>query len=625
MINRLYKHRELINSLIHIALFVVVFFLTFFFRFEFHIPPYYLNVLVMTLPAVVIIKFVVFYYFAAYKSSWRYAGVYDLVNIIKASSFCTLMLGLLIYFFYVHEELRFPRSIIILDWLLTIIVIGGAKLFLRIVREEFTGIFTRTGPGRKMLIVGAGNAGESLIREVKKYPDMNYQVVGLVDDDTRKINTFMHGVKIHGPIDKLPEIAEQLAADEILIAVPSASGDKIRRIVGFCEESGKPFKTIPSLDRLIDGRITVNKLREVEIDDLLRRDPVRLDTGKIENYLTGRSVMVTGAGGSIGSEICRQVMRFGPRVLIMVDQAESAIFEIERELIKYIDLPGRLVAKIGDICNEGTLNNIFTQFPPEVIFHCAAYKHVPLMEFNVREALRNNVLGTRILAQTAMKFGVESLVFISTDKAVNPSSVMGASKRLAEKYLQYISGRSKTRFVIVRFGNVLGSQGSAVEVFKKQIMDGGPVTVTHPEMRRYFMTIPEAAQLVLQAATIGKGGNIYFLDMGEPIKILDLARDLIRLSGLKPDEDIQIIFTGTRPGEKLFEELKFSDEGMIHTEHEKIYQVKMNGKMPDNLEPELEDLNLRLLNQADEEGLRNWLGSMVGEYKAWGSFTGERK
>ena len=613
------KYRELLSALLHIVFFVVIFFLTFFLRFELHIPQYYMTILIITLPAVVIVKFVVFYFFAAYKSSWRYPGIFDLVNIIKAASVSTLILGLLIYLFFVHEELRFPRSIIILDWLLTIIVIGGAKLFLRIVREEFSGIFSRTGPGRKMLIIGAGNAGESLIREIKKYPDMNYQVVGFVDDAPNKINSFMHGIKILGPIERLPELTEELAVDEILIAIPSASGDKIRRIVRYCEESGRPFRTIPSLDRLIDGRITVSKLREVQIDDLLRREPVRLDTGKIEDYLTGRSVMVTGAGGSIGSEICRQVMRYGPRILIMVDQAESAIFDIERELFKYIDLPGRLAAKIGDICDEGTLNRIFTQHRPEVIFHCAAYKHVPLMEYNVREAIRNNVLGTRLLAQTAMKFGVESLVFISTDKAVNPSSVMGASKRLAEKYLQLISSHSKTRFVIVRFGNVLGSQGSAVEIFKRQIAEGGPVTVTHPEMRRYFMTIPEASQLVLQAATIGKGGNIYFLDMGEPIKILDLARDLIRLSGLKPDEDIQIIFSGTRPGEKLFEELKFSDEGMNHTEHEKIYQVKMNGKVPDNLEPALEDLQNRLLNQSDDDKLRDWLENMVGEYKVWGT------
>jgi FlaA1/EpsC-like NDP-sugar epimerase len=617
---KILKYRELINALIHIFLFVLVFLLTFFFRFESHIPPYYWQVLAITLPAVVVVKFVVFYYFAAYKSSWRYPGIYDLVNIIKAASVSTLMLALLIYLFYTFEEQRFPRSVIILDWLLTIIMIGGAKLFLRILREEFTGIFSRTGPGRKMLIIGAGNAGESLIREIKKYPDMNYQVVGFVDDAPGKISTFMHGVKIFGPIEKMPELTEELAVDEILIAIPSASGDKIRRIVRYCEESGRPFRIIPSLDRLIDGRITVNKLREVQIDDLLRRDPVRLDTGKIEDYLTGRSVMVTGAGGSIGSEICRQVMRFGPRTLIMVDQAESAIFDIERELIRYANLPDRLVARIGDVCDAGTLNMIFARHRPEVIFHCAAYKHVPLMEFNIREALRNNVLGTRLLAQTAMKFGVESLVFISTDKAVNPSSVMGASKRLAEKYLQWVSGHAKTRFVIVRFGNVLGSQGSAVEIFKKQIAEGGPVTVTHPEMRRYFMTIPEASQLVLQAAAIGKGGNIYFLDMGEPIKILDLARDLIRLSGLKPDEDIQIIFSGTRPGEKLFEELKFSDEGMIHTEHEKIYQVKMNGKVPDNLDPALEDLQGRLLNQSDDDSLRDWLGNMVGEYKVWGSF-----
>lgn len=620
---RLLRYRELLSALAHIIFFIVIFFLTFFFRFELRIPTYYFSIFIITLPVVVLIKFVVFYFFSVYKSSWRYPGVFDLVNIIKASTASTLVLGLFLYLFFAFQKTLFPRSIIILDWLLTIIVIGGAKLFLRIIREEFTGIFSNTGPGHKVLIIGAGSAGESLIRELKKYKDLNYQAVGFVDDDRNMINASLHGARVYGPIDNLPEIAEELAADEILIAVPSASGEKMRRIVGLCEESGRPFRTIPSLDRLIDGRITVNKLREVQIDDLLRREPVRLDTQKIENFLTGRTVLVTGAGGSIGSEICRQVMRYGPRFLIMLDQAESAIFSIESELIKYVDIPGRLVARIGDICDEGSLNAVFSRYRPEVIFHCAAYKHVPLMEFNVREALRNNVLGTRLLARTAMKFGVESLVFISTDKAVNPSSVMGASKRLAEKYLQLVSSNSKTRFVIVRFGNVLGSQGSVVEVFKKQIAEGGPVTVTNPEMRRYFMTIPEASQLVLQAAAIGRVGEVYFLDMGEPIKILDLARDLIRLSGLKPDEDIQIIFSGTRPGEKLFEELRFSDESMLHTEHEKIYQVKMNDKIADNLEPALDELQNRLLNQEDDEGLRAWLGEMVGEYKVWGTFRKE--
>lgn len=614
-----YRIQELTSAAIHLALFFIIFFMAFLFRFEFSIPADYWKIFLQTLPVLLMVKLGVFYFFAVYKSSWRYPGIYDLVNIIKASFVSTLMLGLLFYLFFINDPVPFPRSVIILDLLLTIMIAGGARLFMRIVREEFTGIFSRSGPGRRVVIVGAGNAGETLIREIKKYTELNYQAVGFVDDNPGKINSRIHGVRVYGPISKLPDIVAQLGVEEILIATPSASGEQIRRIVNYCDETGKPFRTIPGLDRLIDGRVTVNKLREVQIEDLLRREPVRLDMKSIERFLTGRSVLVTGAGGSIGSEICRQVMRFGPRVLIMLDQAESALFEIERELIRYVEVPGRLVAKIGDVYDRGCLELIFPQYHPEVVFHCASYKHVPLMEFNVREALRNNLLGTRCLAQTAREFGVESLVFISTDKAVNPSSVMGASKRLAEKYLQHISGQSPTRFVMVRFGNVLGSQGSAVEIFKKQIAEGGPVTITHPEMRRYFMTIPEASQLVLQAAAIGKGGEIYFLDMGEPILILDLARDLIRLSGLKPEVDIPIVVTGTRPGEKLFEELRFEDENMLRTEHEQIYQVKMNGRSSENLELALEELERHLLNQADDDRLRNWLGGMVPEYTGWGN------
>ncbi len=324
--------------------------------------------------------------------------------------------------------------------------------------------------------------------------------------------------------------------------------------------------------------------------------------------------MKIGAAGSIGSEICRQVINFGPRTLVMLDQAETALFQIERELAHYVEMPGRIAAKIGDICDEGALSQLLSQYQPEVIFHCAAYKHVPLMEFNIREAIKNNIIGTKTIARLAHRFGVQSLVFISTDKAVNPSSVMGASKRAAEKYLQLLSGNSKTRFVMVRFGNVLASQGSVVEIFRKQIMEGGPVTVTHPEMRRYFMTIPEASLLVLQAASIGKGGEIFLLDMGEPIRILDLAKDLIHLSGLKPDEDIQIIFSGIRPGEKLFEELRFKDEDLIPTEHNKIFQLKINNGINEETRIGLEDLSPRFVDALSEQELRGWLGKVVPEY-----------
>jgi len=617
------KYRELLSGLIHIALFILVLLLSFLIRFEFRIPSYYWTLFFQALPVVVALKFVAFYYFAVYKASWRYASVSDLFNIIKASTVSTMALGISVYF--LNLETGFPRSVILMDWILVIVAAGGAKMFLRIIREEISTIFTKAGTGRKVLIVGAGDAAETLVRELRKYPEKNFQAVGFVDDNPLKIGSQIHGIKVYGPIDQLPELTQTLTPDEILIAIPSATGAQMRRIVRLMEQTAKPFRTIPGLDHLIDGRVTVNKLRNVQIEDLLRREPVRLDTSVIERFLTGRAILVTGAAGSIGSEICRQIIKFGPRNLIMMDQAETALFQIERELARYVELPGRIVAKVGDIGDEGSLSYTLSQYKPEVIFHCAAYKHVPLMEFNIREAIKNNIIGTKILARLAHRFGVQSFVFISTDKAVNPSSVMGASKRAAEKYLQILSQTSKTRFVMVRFGNVLASQGSVVEIFRKQIMEGGPITVTHPKMCRYFMTIPEASQLVLQAAAIGRGGEIYFLDMGEPMRILELAKDLIHLSGLKPEEDIQIIFTGIRPGEKLFEELKFEEENMLHTEHEKIYQLKMNGVITEEIKQSLEDLNHRLIDALNELELRVWLENIVPEYKIWSNLLNEPK
>ncbi len=620
---RLLKYREFFSGLIHLGLFIVILFLSFCFRFEFAISSLYWKFFLESLPIIVALKFVIFYYFSVYKASWRYAGVSDLFNIIKAATASTMTMGIILYF--VNLEVDFPRSVLILDWILSIMLVGGAKFFLRLIREEISTLFTQNGVGRKLLIVGAGDAAETLIRELKKYPDLNYHAVGFVDDNPAKIGTQLHGIKVYGPIAQLPELASSLDADEILIAIPSATGEQMRRIVHLAEECDKPFRTIPGLDHLIDGRITVNRFRNVEIEDLLRRNPVKLDTTSIERFLTGRVILVTGAAGSIGSEICRQIIRFGPRSLVMLDRAETAMFQVERDLARYVELPGRIVAKIGDICDEGCLTQVFAQYKPEVIFHCAAYKHVPLMEFNIREAIKNNILGTKMLAKLANRFGVQALVFISTDKAVNPSSVMGASKRAAEKYLQMFSRHSKTRLMIVRFGNVLASQGSVVEIFRKQIMEGGPITITHPEMRRYFMTIPEASQLVLQAASIGKGGEIYFLDMGEPIRIIDLARDLIHLSGLKADDDIQIIFTGIRPGEKLFEELRFEEENMTHTEHEKIYQLKMNGELTAEIRQALEDLNTHLFDKLNEDELRSWLGDIVPEYISRDDLRSEHK
>jgi FlaA1/EpsC-like NDP-sugar epimerase len=452
-----------------------------------------------------------------------------------------------------------------------------------------------------------------IAREIRQNPRLSLEVVGFVDDDPQKQGERFQGVPVLGRQEEIDGICQRQGIDEVIIAIPSATGKEIRQVVERCLAAKVKFKTLPGVGDLIDGRVSVQSIREVSLDDLLGREPVRLEVDKIRGYLAGKRVLVTGAGGSIGSEICRQVARFGPKKIILFDNAETPLFFIEQELLKAApDI--RLVPIIGDIRYRARVEAIFDEFMPEVVFHAAAYKHVPMMEHNPAEAANNNVRGTKILADAADAFGAMHFVMISTDKAVNPTNVMGASKRAAELYVQTLSRRSKTHFVTVRFGNVLGSNGSVVPIFKEQIRHGGPVTVTHPEVTRYFMTIPEATQLVLQAGSMGRGGEIFLLDMGEPVRIVKLAEELIRLSGLRPYEDIDIAFTGLRPGEKLYEELLLDGEGIVPTSHGKIMVANSAPCDEQMLNQRLEELFLAARTM-DLTGTVDLLHKIVPEFR----------
>jgi FlaA1/EpsC-like NDP-sugar epimerase len=471
------------------------------------------------------------------------------------------------YYAKVKQTQRSIEGLLVLDLFTTIIVVAGLRMFVRLYHEEF---FSETrGTARRFLIIGAGNAGEALLREMLRRKDANYEVVGFVDDDPLKQGMSIHGIEVLGTVEQLPDICEKHSIDEIAIAMPSASRKQLRHVVQLCQGTKLRFSTVPSLTDIASGKLKVSQMRDVDINDLLGRDVIQLDLGQIEAFLKDKVILVTGAGGSIGSEMCRQVCGFGPKLLLLVEQAENPLFFIERELERsHLDVP--IKAIICDITDKVRVDQLFETYHPQVVIHAAAHKHVPLMEGNPGEAIKNNVVGTRNMANAADAYGATDFVMISTDKAVNPTSIMGSSKRIAEMYIQDLNKTSETHFVTVRFGNVLGSNGSVIPIFNKQIADGGPVTVTHPEMTRYFMTIPEASQLVLQAATMGTGGEIFLLDMGEPVKIVDLARELITLSGFRPGEDIEIEYTGLRPGEKLFEELSIEGEDMIPTHHPKI-------------------------------------------------------
>lgn len=540
----------------------------------------YYDQMVQYLPAIILVRLGTFYSFGLYHRLWRYASIHELTMIVAAVTVSSVML--VAYMRLTHVIL--PFSIHFLSWIFNIALIGSSRLGIRVFHDILRRY--RREHVSKVLIIGAGDAGAMIARELNaRYYDTK-KLVGFIDDSSYKCNNMIFGAKVLGRCENLGSIVAEHGVNEIIIAMPSVSGAALREIIHDCKATKCAVKTVPGIYELIDGKVSVQQLRDVDLEDLLRREPIELNLEEIAGYLTGKCVLVTGAGGSIGSELCRQIARISPKILVLLGKGENSIYEIDRELRgKYPTLG--IEAIIADIRDCERIHEIFGRIKPQVIFHAAAHKHVPLMESQPVEAVRNNVFGTKNVAEAADKFGAEVFVMVSTDKAVNPTSVMGATKRVAELIIQKLSKSSNTKFVAVRFGNVLGSRGSVIPLFKKQIANGEPITITHPEMKRYFMTIPEASQLVLQAGVIAKGGEVFVLDMGEPVKIVDMACDLIELSGLVPYEDIKINFTGLRPGEKLFEELLTAEEGTTSTKYKKIFVANIKamdeGKLQQNL------------------------------------------
>jgi len=522
-----------------------------------------------TIPLMLLVRLGVFTLMGMYRGMWRFVGMRDLLTVIQAVTVSSLLaVGLLFLAFRLEQ---YPRSVFVIDWFVTIVFIGGSRFAYRMYREglSYPTRASNSMDSKKVLIVGAGREGELLIREICGDYRMTYQPVGFVDDDREKRDMAIHGYRVLGNTREIPRIVKHYGVKEVFFTISSASGAAKRRIMLTCKRAGVKAKALPGAWNILNGNVTVRTLRDFRIEDLLGREPVRLDTGAIDEYLRGKTVMITGAGGSIGSDLCRQVLRFSPRRLVLFDQSEFNIYQIQMNLQElYPDAEVHPV--IGDLLNLPRLERTMLRFKPEVVFHAAAYKHVPLMELNAEESLRNNAIGTWNAASLAVAHGVKKFVMVSTDKAVRPTNIMGASKRVAELICQGLSQKGGTKFVTVRFGNVLNSVGSVIPLFRRQIARGGPVTVTHPEIYRYFMTIREATQLILQAGAMGKGCEIFILDMGEPVKIADLARDMISLSGFEPGKDIKIAFIGLRPGEKLYEELLTGGEEVKSTLHEKI-------------------------------------------------------
>lgn len=595
----------LVHDVLWVPLAIVLAYLA---RFNFEgVPPQQQTGMWMLMAVALVVQPISFQAFGLYRGIWRFASLPDLARILKA-----VVTGASLSYvaLYLLEQLEgVPRSVVLLYPLFLTLGLIGDRVVYRWVQDKRQQVSNRGG--RRALILGAGQAGDMLVRDLLRSD--KYVPVGFLDDAPDKQGRELHGVPVLGPLSSLEKEVVQRGIEAVLIAMPSASSRVIRPVVEQCKRLGVHCATLPSLAELADGRVGLSRLREIRIEDLLGRAPVALEDARIRSFLQGRRVLVTGAGGSIGSEICRQVRRYGIDRLVMVDHGEFNLYLIEQEMRRFAG-SGEVTALLGDVRDTTRMRWIFEQFRPEVVLHAAAYKHVPLVEDNPFEGVKTNVFGTRGVADLADEFGVQTFVLISTDKAVNPTNVMGASKRIAELYCQGLNARSATAFITTRFGNVLGSAGSVVPLFRRQIEEGGPVTVTHPEMTRYFMTIPEAVSLVLQAASMGRGGEIFVLDMGEPVKVLDLAQQMIQLAGYEPGKDITIEFIGLRPGEKLFEELFHDAEHLLPTSHPKILLAQARSCDFTRLEEALDAL-WTVCSSGDEAALRAGLKGVVPEFQ----------
>ena len=576
--------------------------------FSFYLPSAYWMIC-----TALIIKPLIYYYFRLYQRMWIYASVQELKLILAAVTAASVLLSVvMVSFFNLGFFTGFPRSVLIIDWLISVLLVGGLRFTIRLLSESMSqqAGLSAIGKTKRAVIIGAGDAGALVVRELQKNPQINLIPIGFLDDNSAKFKQQIHGIQVIGRLKDLAKVLDNHRVDEVIIAIPSAPGKVIRLVTDVCRLKAVHFRTMPGIYELLGGTVNVNRLREVDITDLLRREPTRIMDEQIGKTVGGRIVLVTGAGGSIGSELCRQIARWGPAELILLGHGENSIFEAYLELQeRFPSMPIRPV--IADVRDKERLKRIFAIFHPQVVFHAAAHKHVPLMEGNVEEAVTNNVEGTRNLVQVAVEYEVERLVMISTDKAIRPANVMGASKRLAEMTVVDAAERYGRDFCVVRFGNVLGSRGSVVPLFKRQIARGGPVTITHPDMKRYFMTIPEAVYLVLQAASMGIGGETYLLNMGEQVRILDLAEDLIRLSGLVPGRDIEIVFTGIRPGEKISEDLWDGGNAFARTLHPDIFQLDGNEDMRGEILKKSIDEIIRLAREGDHQAVLGMMDDVI--------------
>jgi FlaA1/EpsC-like NDP-sugar epimerase len=589
---RAFAHRAA-QIAVDTGLVVAAYWLAFYFRFDGNVPGRYERLFAATVGIVVVLKLATFVAMRFYTKWWRFTSLRDLQAIVLAAAVSSLLVTAVLSQWRPGDVVPVPRGVLVFDLVLTLTLIGGARFAVRSVIER-PPRSELVSSGREVLICGAGDAGNTLLREMKRNRDLGYTPVGLIDDDPRKRRLRVQGTRVRGTRADLPRVLREVHVDEVIIAMPSASGRTRQEIVEVCRQAGVKCTTLPGLPELITGEVAVSLLREVRVEDVLGRAPVEIDFARVARYLNGRSVLVTGAGGSIGRELCRQVAAIGARRLVMVDHAENNLFEIDMAL-RERGHAGMLVPVIADCKDEVAMERVFAVERPAIVFHAAAYKHVPMMELNPLQAVANNAIGTSVLAALSERFGVDRFCLISTDKAVEPKTVMGASKALAERVIEARgAGASPTRFAAVRFGNVLGSSGSVLPIFQRQIEQGGPVTVTHAEMTRFFMTIPEAVQLVIEATGIADGGDIFVLEMGEPVRIMDLAERMIELSGHRPGQDIAIEVVGIRPGEKLHEELFNVDEEVVSTRYGKIRRATRPAFDPDELHRGLEELQHRV-------------------------------